>query len=527
MQYSVIFDNELFEKKIQEVRVLALTLNESSIDSHFSKYPKHIFEPINEFLNESFLQGIVKGGENFVNNFPKNAREIATRMAASIKEFSYKKTFITVSKMMHKLKAKYLKSLMVLLEPLREAIIRNGFCDEDNKFNVNSCFNKLVSLSKEVGKDAGAKELLSEPILVAMKKNINLQGTGELRESKEEESEVGKAKFDKDDVKYLAFFQKLMFKLGIKDAKLNGFLAVITQKASFAGVGAIIASFLPTAGLLAGITGAIASAPLLVIIVGAILFGIGLFMFATWLLKPYPTIENCEIFLGTIFQGANPFDFPEVTLDTLISSAEPPEDAKKMKSPFKIELIEDLAEHGVDAEDEDEDDMDNVDFREIKKLVKKYDDLDIDILEDEDEIEKNKNLTKQFIRKCFTKKGRDDIQDLLSEIDDEDEENEFTKGIEEFLSLIDKIYASSISKLEDKKGNVVFPYALSYKKLQNVLKSRYNSLDERMTRLIDVTDHFIDRIDKFIKANSSKEGSSKDLKRHNYVFPERPIDHKA
>ena len=494
MQYSVIFDNELFEKKIQEVKALALTLNESEIDSHFSKYPKHVFEPINEFLNESFLQGIVKGGENFVNKFTKNAKEIATKMASSIKEFSYKKIFLTVTKMMHKIKAKILKSLIVLLEPLREVIIKNEFCDEYNKFNVKDCFNKLISLSKEVGKDFGAKELLTEPILVAIKKNINLKGTGELSESVvEEETEVGRAKFDENDIKYLAFFQKLLYKLGVKDAKINGFLSELTKKAAIGGAFAIIASFLPTAGILAAISGAIASASLLVIIIGAILFGIGLFMFATWLLKPYPTIENCQIFLGTIFQGANPFDFPDMTMDTLVNNTEPIEDAKKTKSPFKIDIIEDLKEEGIE---EDVEDNDDVDLKEIKKLVKQYDDLDVDILEDKDEIEKNKDLAKQFIRKCFTKKGRDYIQDLLSEIDDDDEENDFTDTLEEFLSLIDKIYSSDVIKLEDKDGKSKYPYALSYKKLQNALKSKYNSIDERMTRIIDVTDHFIDRIDK-------------------------------
>lgn len=188
----------------------------------------------------------------------------------------------------------------------------------------------------------------------------------------------------------------------------------------------------------------------------------------------------------------NAFEFP--SLDKLI------EDAHKMKAPLKINLINDLEEKGLEEEEEDSKALKQ---KEIKKLIKKYDDLDVDILEDEDEIEKNKTLATQFVNKCFTKKGRNYIKDLLSEIDN-DEENDFTDRLKNFLSLINKIYASDVIKLVDKNGAYKYPYALDNEKVKDFLKSRNNPIDEKMTRIIDLTDHFIDRIEKAFKEQKNK-----------------------
>ena len=45
----------------------------------------------------------------------------------------------------------------------------------------------------------------------------------------------------------------------------------------------------------------------------------------------------------------------------------------------------------------------------------------------------------------------------------------------------------------------MYPYALSYQKIQAYLKDKKNSVADRMTKVIDVTDNFIDRIDKINK----------------------------
>jgi hypothetical protein len=500
---SIIFDHELLEKKIQEVKILALTLNESDLNSTFSKYPKHVFAPLEEYLNEAFLQGILKKGKDFADKFTKGAKEIATKVSSAVKEFSYKKVFLTVSKMMNKIKSKMLKSLMTLLAPLRQTIVEYGFCNEDNKFDVKATFRKLVSVAKEVGKPIGAPELLSEPVVAAMSKNINLEGTKALRESEEEEKEVGKAKFDEKDVKYLDFFQKMMFKLGIKDAKLNGFFSEISKKvatgAAITGVLSLIGALLPTAGIVSGIAAAagaaVAAAPVLVMIIGAILFGIGLFMFATWLLKPYPTIENCRIFLGTIFSGAHPFDFPEVDLQTLGKNVKPEEDVESRKPAFDYNLINDLEEEGVEEDIPGKDSKDST-VKELKDIVKMYDDLDIDTIEDEDEVKDNLSQARYFVRNIFSKAGRDRIQDHIRELRDEDDDTEYTNKLEDFLELVKEIYDSEAIELENDEGKKVYPYALDYKSVRTYLKSKKNTVSERMTKVIDVTDNFIDRVEK-------------------------------
>ena len=367
-------------------------------------------------------------------------------------------------------------------------------------FDTKATFRKLVSVAKEVGKPIGASELLSEPVVTAMAKNVDLEGTKALRESEEEEAEKGKATFDSEDVKYMDFFQKMMFKLGIKDAKINGFFAEIskkiTQGAAITGVFALIGAILPSMGIVAAIAGAagaaVAAAPVLVMIIGAILFGIGLFMFATWLLKPYPTIENCRIFLGTIFSGAHPFDFPDANLDDLAKGVKPEDEVEELEPAFNTELIIDLEEEGVEEEIPGKGDT----KEEMKDIVKMYDDLDIDTIEDEDEVEDNKAQAKYFIRNIFSEDGRDRIRKYIKNLRDEDDDNEYTDHLEEFLELVDEIYGSDFINQENKEGKKKYPYALEYKSVRIFLRSKKNSVADRMSKVIDVTDNFIDRVEK-------------------------------
>jgi ElaB/YqjD/DUF883 family membrane-anchored ribosome-binding protein len=498
--YSVIHNEELLEQKIAEIKVLALSLNESSVFPYNNKYPKQIFAPLESYLEESFISGLLKKGKDFADKFTKGAKEIAIKVSGAIKEFSFKKVFATIAKMMNKIKSKVLKGLMTLLAPLREVIVKNGFCSEDNKFEAKATFRKLVSVAKETGAQLGAKELLNDTVVSAIQKNVNLEGTGVLSEAEEDEAAAGKAKFDEEDVKYMDFFQKMMFKLGIKDAKLNGFFSEISKKittgAAITGVFAVVGALLPSMGIISGIAAAagaaVAAAPVLVMIIGAILFGIGLFMFATWLLKPYPTIENCRIFLATIFEGAHPFDFPDANLDDLAKNVKPEDEIKPRKPAFNTDLILDLEEEGVEEDIPGGEDLED----EVKDIIKRYDDLDIEILEDDDEVENNKVLAKIFVRNVSTEKGREKILAKIEDIKEDEEDNEYTEALEEFLGIIDEIYSGDAVKEETEDGKKKYPYALNYKKTQEFLRSKNNSVADRMTKVIDVTDNFIDRIDK-------------------------------
>jgi hypothetical protein len=499
--YSVIFDNDLLEKKIEEIRVLS-SINENNAP-FLNRYPKHVFEPLHEYLNESLIKGIINKGVDYAKSFMKGAKEIAQKVSSAVKDFSYKKVFMTVTKMMQKLKAKILKQLMLILSPLREAIIRFEMCNEENEFSVSATFKKLISVAKEAGAPIGAKELLSEPVILAIRKNVNLEGTKALRESEEIEAEKGRATYDKEDMQFLSFFERMLLKLGVKDSKLNGFLSEIAKKlavgGAVTGIVSIIASFFPTAGMLstiaAAIGGAVAAAPALIMIIGAILFGIGLFMFATWLLKPYPTIENCRIFLSSIFAGANPFDFPDATLGTLANSVEPEKDSKPQKPTWNIEVIDQFEEEGIDADDQEEFGVEPI-TEELAKIVKMYDDLDLDMLEDEDEVKDNRRLVRSFIRNIFKEKGRDKIQDMFDDIEDEDNDTEYTDELGKLFTILDVIYTSGVLDEKDDDGEIKFPFGLHRDSIIDFLKNRHNPLHKRLSKIIDVTDSIIDRIDK-------------------------------
>lgn len=522
MHYSVIFDEKLLEQRIEEVRLRALSLNENELTNKFrNTYNKEVFGPLYSYLEESFLSGILKKGKNFVDKFTQGAKEIAQRVGKAIKEFSFKKIFATITKLMHKIKSKVLKGLMNLLEPLRGAIISNKFCDENNKFSVKVAFDKLISTAKEAGKEVGADKILDDKVVSAIEKNANLEGIALaesvqfLLEDEAEEKEKGRATFDTKDVKYMDFFQKILFKLGVKGTKLNGILAEIskkiTQGAAITGVIAILGAILPSMGIVTAIAGAvgaaIAAAPVLVMLIGAVLFGIGLFMFATWLLQPYPTIQNCRIFLSTIFAGSNPFDYPETEIGSF--DTVPMNNVKPRKPVFDFELIQDLEKEGVEEEipggGSDSGSDNDALAEEADDIIKIYDDLDIDTLEDEKEVEDNKRIARIFVRNIFSKSGRDKIQDAIESMKEDEEDNEYTESLETFVSLVDDIFIGDAYKEEDEDGKKAYPYALSYQNVQDFLKSKSNSVADRMTKVIDVTDNFIDRIDKINKKDKDEK----------------------
>jgi len=504
MQYSIIFDEVLLEKKIEEIRLnLTSPLFEKELTSNLRRtYSKNILQPLDSYLEESFNKGLVGKGKKFLTDFTKGAKEIATKISKSIKEFSFEKLKLTLTKKLHKLKTKFLKSLMLLLEPLREVIVKNGFCDEENKFSLKATLNSLISLSKSVGKEDGIDKVLTPDIVGAI--DSKLSGSikeGLVVEDEDEERWEGKATFDEKDVKYLDFFQKLLYKMGVKGTKLNGFLSEIAKKltmgAAITGVIGIISALLPSAGIISGIAAAagaaIAAAPVLVMVIGSILFGIGLFMFATWLLQPYPTIQNCRIFLSTIFSGANPFDYPEIELGN-IETVPMDKVVGKFKPPFDFELAIELEREGVE-EDIPGGSNDEDIIEELKDIVADYDDLDIDTLEDDKEVEANMRIARIFVRNIFTQKGRDKIQDAIEDIKEDEEDNDYTTLLEDFLALIDNVYNGDAIK-EKEDGKRVYPYALDSEKIKSFLRDKKNSVGDRMSKIIDVTDNFIDRIDK-------------------------------
>lgn len=103
------------------------------------------------------------------------------------------------------------------------------------------------------------------------------------------------------------------------------------------------------------------------------------------------------------------------------------------------------------------------------------------------------------MKKIFDEKGR---KDLYNDIEDTEEDTEYIKELLNLLKLIDDIYESEIIREEDEDGKKVFPFALNYKKIQDFLIDKNNSLADRMSKVIDCTDNLIDRIEHSISSSN-------------------------
>jgi hypothetical protein len=142
----------------------------------------------------------------------------------------------------------------------------------------------------------------------------------------------------------LGFFKKMWFKMGVKEAKFNSFLSIITKVGVFAIIFkvllvAVIAMFGPI-GIPAGIAGAAglfaasaAFAPIMMLL-GGLLLALGLFMIVTWFIKPYPNIYDLTAYLEAWFM-AYPDGYPKGE-DQMVIQRE------KIKILVNIEIVENL-----------------------------------------------------------------------------------------------------------------------------------------------------------------------------------------
>ena len=157
--------------------------------------------------------------------------------------------------------------------------------------------------------------------------------------------------------------------------------------------------------------------------------------------------------------------------------------------------MDQFEEEGIDADDQEEFGVEPI-TEGLAKAVRDYDDLDLDMLEDQDQVNENKRLVRVFVRNIFKENGRDNIQDLFDDIEDDAEENDYTEELAVLFSIIDEIYTSGILDETDEDGEQKFLFGLQKENVKSFLRSKENSLASRMTKIIDVTDNIIDRIDK-------------------------------
>ena len=159
-------------------------------------------------------------------------------------------------------------------------------------------------------------------------------------------------------------------------------------------------------------------------------------------------------------------------------------------------FLEDFRQSILDSDDKEET-QSNFE-RQIKNLIRAYDSLDVDLLEDCGKVEENWMLVDTFIGKIIYKDYRKEL--IQSSLWSNLLNDKYTETLYDLYEIILDIFGSIIYKqVDETTGRKSFPYALDYQNIIDYLKNEDNSLCDRMSKLIDVTDNFIDRISKSIE----------------------------
>ena len=137
--------------------------------------------------------------------------------------------------------------------------------------------------------------------------------------------------------------------------------------------------------------------------------------------------------------------------------------------------------------------------KEAADLIRYYNGLDIEILDDDAEIDKNRKITGIFIRDCLTKTGRGRIRDAIEQVKDDEEDNEYTNGLECILTMIDIIYSSLVYKALDSENKPMFPFGLDKKKVVDKIADLSISNSHKMSRITGSIDSFITKLGNALK----------------------------
>lgn len=131
-----------------------------------------------------------------------------------------------------------------------------------------------------------------------------------------------------------------------------------------------------------------------------------------------------------------------------------------------------------------------------KKIIKLYDDLDLELLENEDEVIKNKKIIGCFTRRLYNKHSRKNLKKIFEEFKNEQEDNEYLIELEKLFIIIKRIFRSGILGEVNPDGSQKFPFGLEKESVQLFIKNIENPLRNRLSKIIDCTDNLIDRIEK-------------------------------
>ena len=279
---------------------------------------------------------------NAVTAFKNAIQQIFNQLKNTIKNFSIQKLWNYAKKGFTTIKKAVFSKLAQAAECLRLPLIDLKWVDANNKFQVKTAYSQIMAWTKSDKKLSGEVDVnnlgnISSTIIGAvssqqMQTSLNdsirytndsmgliLEATTETIEVDDPKNQVKPGEKSEHGTKLTeasmktgsyGFFKKILFKMGVKEAKANSLVSIIMNMVVFGGIFAllvmpVVAPFLATvgAGAAAATAGIGVAGSVVIILIAGVLLSLGLFMVITWVIKPYPNINDLRAYLEAWFRA--------------------------------------------------------------------------------------------------------------------------------------------------------------------------------------------------------------------------------
>lgn len=279
-KYSKIYESRLMECEF---------LKENNVT------PEDILTPIEDLITEEFIGKLVSKGKELLNkgkeavsNIASKVKNIASKFFGGVvnffKNFSIKKLLGGLYDMVKKLGTKVWNWLKSKFSGLTKFIMANNMVDQNNKPIFKNIWSTICAKAK--GLVDWKKEGVTPQDLSKVGDKVKL-------------NEESKYDISDNEIKNYGFFVKVVHALGIKNARFNGVVSEIMKKGT---IGVAIIGLMKVCGFsLATITGGLSLGPVATAAIGGMLLMAGIIILAIWIVKPYPTVEDCLGYLHIAF----------------------------------------------------------------------------------------------------------------------------------------------------------------------------------------------------------------------------------
>jgi hypothetical protein len=247
-----------------------------------------IIRPIEDLITEEFLGKLISKGKEIYQKGKQAVKNIASKLFGGVvnffKNFSLKKLISGLYNFVKKIGSKVWKWIKDKFAGLTKFIVANNLCDDRNRPNIKNIWSVICAKSK--GLVDWKKEGVTPQDLSAVGSKVKL-------------NEDSKYDISDSEVKYYGFFEKVAHAMGIKNARFNGVISQIMKKGT---IGVAIMGLIKVTGFsLATITGGLSLGPVATAAIGGMLLMAGIIILGIWIVKPYPTVEDCLGYLHIAF----------------------------------------------------------------------------------------------------------------------------------------------------------------------------------------------------------------------------------